>query len=126
VRHGGPAGGLDRSPSIAEPNECRLPRAFSCHLLANGRCDFLGQLPDWCFVVPDQDECADPVFECEPSKFVDGLRSGVQESADVDWVVARWFAWSPDGRTIAFLREREVYIVRADGSGERRLTQLNE
>jgi Tol biopolymer transport system component len=38
----------------------------------------------------------------------------------------RWFAWSPDGRTIAFLREREVYIVKADGSGERRLTQLNK
>jgi TolB protein len=38
----------------------------------------------------------------------------------------RWIAWSPDGRTIAFLREREVYIVKADGSGERRLTQLNE
>jgi TolB protein len=38
----------------------------------------------------------------------------------------RWFAWSPDGRTIAFLRNREVYTVKADGSGERRLTQLNE
>ena len=38
----------------------------------------------------------------------------------------RWFAWSPDGRTIAFLRNREVYIVKADGSGERRLTQLNK
>ena len=34
----------------------------------------------------------------------------------------RWFAWSPDGRTIAFLRNGEVYIVKADGSGERRLT----
>jgi TolB protein len=40
--------------------------------------------------------------------------------------LARWFAWSPDGRTIAFLHNREVYIVKADGSGERRLTQLNE
>jgi TolB protein len=40
--------------------------------------------------------------------------------------VLRWFAWSPDGRTIAFLHNREVYIVKADGSGERRLTQLNE
>jgi Tol biopolymer transport system component len=40
--------------------------------------------------------------------------------------VLRWFAWSPDGRTIAFLHNREVYIVNADGSGERRLTQLNE
>lgn len=38
----------------------------------------------------------------------------------------RWFAWSPDGRTIAFLRNREVYIVKADGTGERRLTQLAE
>ena len=38
----------------------------------------------------------------------------------------RWFAWSPDGRTIAFLRNSEVYIVKADGSGERRLTQLND
>ena len=34
----------------------------------------------------------------------------------------RWFAWSPDGRTIAYLRNSEVYIVNADGSGERRLT----
>jgi TolB protein len=40
--------------------------------------------------------------------------------------VPRSFAWSPDGRTIAFLHNREVYIVKADGSGERRLTQLNE
>jgi Tol biopolymer transport system component len=38
----------------------------------------------------------------------------------------RWFAWSPDGRTIAFLRNREVYIVKADGSAERRLTQLDK
>ncbi len=38
----------------------------------------------------------------------------------------RWFAWSPDGRTIAYLRNREVYTVKADGSGERRLTQLND
>ena len=37
----------------------------------------------------------------------------------------RWFAWSPDGRTVAYLRNREVYIVKADGSGEQRLTQLN-
>ena len=40
--------------------------------------------------------------------------------------VPRSFAWSPDGRTIAFLHNREVYIVKADGSDERRLTQLNE
>ena len=40
--------------------------------------------------------------------------------------VPRSFAWSPDGRTIAFLHNREVYIVKADGSGERRLTQLNK
>ena len=38
----------------------------------------------------------------------------------------RWFAWSPDGRTIAFLRDREVYVVKADGSGGRRLTQLDK
>ena len=38
----------------------------------------------------------------------------------------RSFAWSPDGRTIAFLHNREVYIVKADGSDERRLTQLNK
>ena len=35
-------------------------------------------------------------------------------------------AWSPDGRTIAFLHNREVHIVKADGSDERRLTPLNE
>ena len=40
--------------------------------------------------------------------------------------VPRSFAWSPDGRTIAFLHNREVYIVKADGSDERRLTQLNK
>jgi TolB protein len=40
--------------------------------------------------------------------------------------VPRSFAWSPDGRTIAFLHNREVYIVKADGSDERRLTQPNE
>ncbi len=39
---------------------------------------------------------------------------------------AAFFAWSPDGRTIAFLHNREVYIVKADGSDERRLTQLNK
>jgi len=50
-----------------------------------------------------------------------GLRRLTRHAANV-----RWFAWSPDGRTVAFLREREVYIVKADGSGERRLTQLNE
>jgi TolB protein len=50
-----------------------------------------------------------------------GLRRLTRHAANV-----RWFAWSPDGRTIAFLRNREVYIVKADGSGERRLTQLNE
>ena len=50
-----------------------------------------------------------------------GLRRLTRHAENV-----RWFAWSPDGRTIAYLRNREVYIVKADGSGERRLTQLNE
>ena len=50
-----------------------------------------------------------------------GLRRLTRHAANV-----RWFAWSPDGRTIAFLRNREVYVVNADGTGERRLTQLNE
>jgi TolB protein len=50
-----------------------------------------------------------------------GLRRLTRHAENV-----RWFAWSPDGRTVAFLRNREVYIVKADGSGERRLTQLNE
>jgi Tol biopolymer transport system component len=31
-------------------------------------------------------------------------------------------SFSPDGRTIAFVREGDVYSVRADGSGERHLT----
>lgn len=31
-------------------------------------------------------------------------------------------SFSPDGRTIAFIREGDVYSVRADGSGERHLT----
>ena len=51
-----------------------------------------------------------------------GLRRLTRHAANVP----RWFAWSPDGRTIAFLHNREVYIVKADGSGERRLTQLNK
>jgi Tol biopolymer transport system component len=50
-----------------------------------------------------------------------GLRRLTRHAENV-----RWFAWSPDGRTIAFLRNREVYIVKADGSGERRLTQLDK
>ena len=49
-----------------------------------------------------------------------GLRRLTGHAANV-----RWFAWSPDGRTIAYLRNREVYIVKADGSEERRLTQRN-
>ena len=37
-------------------------------------------------------------------------------------------AWSPDGRKIAFGRDRdgsndEIYVINADGSGQRRLTQ---
>ena len=57
-----------------------------------------------------------------------GLRRLTRHAANVRprAHLVRWFAWSPDGRTIAFLREREVYIVKADGSGERRLTQLDE
>jgi TolB protein len=50
-----------------------------------------------------------------------GLRRLTRNAAKL-----RWFAWSPDGRTIAFLRNGEVYIVKADGSGERRLTQLDK
>ena len=50
-----------------------------------------------------------------------GLRRLTRHAENV-----RWFAWSPDGRTIAYLRNREVYTVKADGSGEQRLTQLNE
>jgi TolB protein len=57
-----------------------------------------------------------------------GLRRLTRHAASVAGRahLAQWFAWSPDGRTIAFLREGEVYIVKADGSGERRLTHLNE
>jgi TolB protein len=50
-----------------------------------------------------------------------GLRRLTHGAANV-----RWFAWSPDGRTIAYLRNKEVYIAKADGSGQRRLTQLTE
>jgi TolB protein len=31
-------------------------------------------------------------------------------------------AWSPDGRTVAFVRDGVVHVVRADGTGLRRLT----
>jgi Tol biopolymer transport system component len=38
-----------------------------------------------------------------------------------------WFAWSPDGRKIAFDGQRggysDVYVMNADGSGQRLLTQ---
>jgi TolB protein len=39
--------------------------------------------------------------------------------------LARGFAarWSPDGRQIAFVRDGEVFVIGADGSGERRLSQ---
>ena len=50
-----------------------------------------------------------------------GLRRLTRHSENM-----RWYAGSPDGRTIAYLRNSEVYIVNADGSGERRLTQLNK
>ena len=50
-----------------------------------------------------------------------GLRRLTRNAENV-----RWFAWSPDGRTIAFLRNGEVYIVKADGSAELRLTQLDK
>ena len=37
-------------------------------------------------------------------------------------------AWSPDGRKIAFVSNRdrngEIYVMNADGSGLRKLTQL--
>ena len=32
-------------------------------------------------------------------------------------------AWSPDGRSIAFVRRGEVYVMNADGSGQQKLTQ---
>jgi TolB protein len=51
---------------------------------------------------------------------VSGLRRLTRQAANL-----RWFAWSPDGRTIAFLRHGDVYVVKDDGSGERRLTQLD-
>jgi Tol biopolymer transport system component len=40
------------------------------------------------------------------------------------------YAWSPDGRRLAFMSDRagnfEIYVVNADGSGERRLTSAPE
>jgi TolB protein len=33
-------------------------------------------------------------------------------------------AWSPDGRKIAFDRGRGIFVMNADGSGQRRLTQF--
>jgi Tol biopolymer transport system component len=52
--------------------------------------------------------------------------SGLRRLTRHEENVPRSFAWSPDGRTMAFLHNREVYIVKADGSDERRLTQLNK
>lgn len=34
--------------------------------------------------------------------------------------------WSPDGREIAFVRDGDVYVVEADGSAERRVTETSE
>jgi len=34
----------------------------------------------------------------------------------------RWFSWSPDGKRLAFVRNQEVHLVNADGSGEQQLT----
>jgi hypothetical protein len=69
--------------SIA-PNGLFPSGAFACELLAHGWSDLLRHGPDWCFVVADQVERADPIFECEPDEFIDGLRPDVQESAKVD------------------------------------------
>ncbi len=33
-------------------------------------------------------------------------------------------AWSPDGRMIAFARNTDIYVMNADGSGQRRFTNL--
>ena len=38
------------------------------------------------------------------------------ESDEVD------FQWSPDGRRIAFIKEGQICVVGADGSGEKQLT----
>jgi TolB protein len=31
--------------------------------------------------------------------------------------------WSPDGRKIAFAKQSDIYIMNADGSGQRNLTR---
>jgi TolB protein len=42
--------------------------------------------------------------------------------------MAKWPAWSPDGRELVFTSHADadgngdIYVVNADGSGERRLT----
>ena len=45
------------------------------------------------------------------------------EERDVTHGSAREFAWSPDGRKLALVRDGEIYVVNADGEGLRRLTR---
>lgn len=35
-------------------------------------------------------------------------------------------AWAPDGDTVAFVRDGDVYVVKADGSGERQVTDSGQ
>jgi Tol biopolymer transport system component len=35
-------------------------------------------------------------------------------------------AWSPDGERIAFVRQAELYVINADGSGQRLLANATE
>ena len=48
-----------------------------------------------------------------------------EREAGADRDVWQGLAWSPDGQKFAFVggRDADVYVINADGSGERRLTR---
>ena len=49
------------------------------------------------------------------------LRGGPTRRVTDNDVSESWLDWSPDGRWIAFARESSIYLVRPDGTGERRV-----
>ncbi len=49
------------------------------------------------------------------------LKGGPTRRVTNNDVSESWLDWSPDGRWIAFARESSIYLIRPDGTGERRV-----